>query len=87
MNQASQERQSSEFITNISEADLQSLRSDLLHAGLDSWQAGELISSFLVARGFGVSSGDARKVATMIEAECCSLEYMRQALTTLAFVM
>ena len=70
-----------------SKTDLQSLRSELLQAGLDSWQAGELIASFLVARGFGVSAGEARKVATLIESESCSLEFMRQELTKLAFVM
>src|ERR1035437_1177816 len=36
-------------------ADLSSLREELLQSGLDSWQAAELISSFLNVRGYGVS--------------------------------
>lgn len=68
-------------------ADLESLRGELLRAGLDSWQAGELITSFLVARGFGVSTPDARVVATRIESASCSLDCMRHELSQLALPM
>lgn len=68
----------------FTEADLASLREELLRAGLDNWQAGELITSFLKARGFGVSAPEARTVATRIELASCSLECMRQELSQLA---
>ena len=40
--------------------DLRSLRTELLSAGLDSWQAAELIGAFLAQRGYGVSNDTAR---------------------------
>ncbi len=73
--------------TNFDSTDLESLRDELLRSGLDLWQAGELISSFLAARGYGVSAGDARTIATRIEAESCSLDSMRKELGRLALVM
>jgi len=75
------------FTTDFAPTDLESLRSDLMQAGLDSWQAGELISSFLAARGYGVSAGDARSIATRIESASCSLEWMRHELGKLALMM
>ncbi len=75
------------FTQDFSQSDLESLRKELLQAGLDSWQAGELVASFLVARGFGVSAGEARRVATRIESESCSLECMRHELGKLALFM
>ena len=44
-------------------SDLNGLRDDLRAAGLDSWQAAELIGAFLVQRGYGVSNQDARSAA------------------------
>ena len=73
--------------TNFDTTDLETLRDELLRSGLDLWQAGELISSFLAARGYGVSAGDARTIATRIEAESCSLDCMRKELGRLALVM
>lgn len=75
------------FTTDFAQTDLESLRSELLQAGLDTWQAGELISSFLSVRGYGVSAGDARTVATRIESSSCTLECMRQELGKLALMM
>ena len=73
--------------TGFSQEDLEALRRELLQAGLDTWQAGELITSFLAARGYGVSAGEARTVAGRIESASCSLDCMRQELHQLAFVM
>ncbi len=73
--------------TSFDNTDLETLRDELLRSGLDLWQAGELISSFLAARGYGVSAGDARTIATRIEAESCSLDCMRTELGRLALVM
>ena len=67
--------------------DVASLRAELLSAGLDSWQAAELVSSFLTARGYGISSDGARRVVTRIDASHCTLECMHQELESLALVM
>ena len=40
--------------------DLALLRTELLCAGLDSFQVGELIAGFLAQRGYGVSADQAR---------------------------
>ena len=76
-----------QLTTDFDRTDLQTLRSELLQSGLDIWQAGELISSFLASRGYGVSAGDARTIASRIEAESCSLECMRHELGKLALMM
>lgn len=67
--------------------DLNGLRDELRQAGLDSWQAAELISAFLVARGYGVSHHDARSAASRIESVGCSLQTMQEELGKLAMVM
>ena len=41
-------------IEKFTEADLAGLREELMKSGLDSWQAADLISSFLAGRGHGV---------------------------------
>ena len=68
-------------------ADVADLRIELVQSGLDSWQAAELISSFLTARGYGVSSEGARSVVTRIDASHCTLECMHAELESLALVM
>ena len=65
--------------------DLSSLREELMQSGLDSWQAAELISSFLNVRGYGVSNHAARGAVAAIESG--SLTAMREELEKLAFVM
>ena len=67
--------------------DLCSLREELMQSGLDSWQAAELISAFLNARGYGVSNHAARGAASRIESVGCSLKCMQEELEKLAFVM
>ena len=65
--------------------DLSSLREELLQSGLDSWQAAELISSFLNVRGYGVSNHAARGAVAAIESG--TLTAMREELEKLAYVM
>ncbi len=67
--------------------DLGELQSELQAGGLDSWQAGELISAFLAARGYGVSTREARSAATRIELQSCSIECMQRELGQLALEM
>jgi hypothetical protein len=74
-------------IEKFAEADLSGLREDLLKSGLDSWQAADLISSFLAGRGYGVSNHAARKVATSLELRGCSLKCIQEELEKLALVM
>lgn len=68
-------------------AELQDLRNGLLQSGLDSWQAAELVSSFLSGRGYGVSRQRARDAVTRIDGISCSLETMQEELEKLALVM
>ena len=74
-------------IEKFAEQDLAGLRNDLLQSGLDSWQAGELISNFLMGRGYGVSNQAARNAATRIESASCSFESMQRELERVALVM
>ena len=71
------------FTTN----DLSSLREELAQSGLDSWQAAELISSFLNVRGYGVSPHAARGAAAHFESIRFSLPLMQEELEKLALVM
>ena len=68
-------------------ADLSGLREELMQSGLDSWQAADLISSFLSGRGYGVSSVEARSAASRIESFGCSIQCMREEFEKLALVM
>lgn len=71
----------------FSVADLTGLREELMRSGLDSWQAADLISAFLVARGYGVSTQDARRAASRMESIGCSLKCLQAELEKLALVM
>ncbi|WP_419805769.1 hypothetical protein [Terriglobus sp.] len=73
--------------SGFAQQDLESLRQELMRAGLDTWQAGEMITSFLAARGFGVSMPEARTVAGRIESASCSIDCMRHELNQLALPM
>ena len=74
-------------IERFPDADLTGLREELMRSGLDSWQAAELISSFLTARGYGVSHTDARKAVFRMESFGCSLRCLQEELEKIAQVM
>jgi hypothetical protein len=74
-------------VEKFTEADLSGLREDLMKSGLDSWQAADLISSFLVTRGYGVSTQDARKAAFRMESISCSLPCLQEELEKIAQLM
>ena len=74
-------------IEKFAEADLSGLREDLMRSGLDSWQAADMISTFLATRGYGVSSHAARKAAARLESRGCSPKCMQEELEKLALVM
>jgi hypothetical protein len=69
------------------EDELNYLRAELLRSGLDSFQVGELLAAFLVQRGYGVSSDDARSAVAHIEASGCALPCLQEELEKLAFFM
>ena len=73
--------------TKFTGEDVANLRAELQQSGLDSWQAAELITSFMSARGYGLSSDGARSVVTQVDALHCSLESMHRALERVALVM
>jgi hypothetical protein len=67
--------------------ELESLRNELLQSGLDTWQSAELVSSFLMGRGYGVSREHATDAALKIEGMGCNLTCMEQELERIALVM
>ena len=71
----------------FSPQDVANLRSELLQSGLDSWQAAELISSFLGTRGYGISSDGARSVMARLDGPHSTLEYIHRELERVALVM
>ena len=74
-------------IERFSATDLSNLRDELTQSGVDSWQAAELISSFLSGRGYGVSNHAARNAASRLDYNRTSLQSIQDELEKLAFVM
>jgi hypothetical protein len=71
-------------IEKFTSTDLAALRSDLLQSGVDSFQAAELVTSFLSGRGYGISTDEARGVASKIEGVGCTVESIQEALERVA---
>jgi hypothetical protein len=71
-------------IEKFTPTDLAALRSDLLQSGVDSFQAAELVASFLSGRGYGISTDEARGVASKIEAVGCTVESIQAELESVA---
>ena len=74
-------------VEKFSEADLAGLREELTRSNLDSWQAADLISHYLIVRGYGVSNKAARSTASRLEVDRYSLALMQEELEKLAQVM
>jgi hypothetical protein len=68
-------------------SDLLALRSEMLQSGLDSFQAAEILCNFLSGRGYGISSQEARHVASRIEGNGCKPEHIQAELERVARVM
>jgi hypothetical protein len=73
-------------IEKFSAAELTSLRSELLHVQLDSWQAADLAASFLAGHGYGASAENLRVLITSIEMSRCSLDCLQNALEAVAYI-
>ena len=71
----------------FSPSDLMGLRSELLRTGLDTFQAAEILTTFLSGRGYGISSQEARYVASNIEGMGCKPEHIQEELERVARVM
>ena len=67
-------------------ADLLALRSDLLQSGVDSFQAAEIVTSFLSGRGYGVCNEEARSAAALIERAGCPVDRIQTELERVARV-
>lgn len=71
-------------IEKFTASDLSTLRSDLLQSGVDSFQAADIVTSFLSGRGYGISAEEARGVATKIEGFGCTVESIQEELERVA---
>jgi hypothetical protein len=78
------ERDDHTFVEKFTPADLLQLRSDLLHPGVDSFQAASIVSSFLSGRGYGIAPDEARNVATLIDGHDCTPAVMQAELERVA---
>lgn len=67
-------------------AELAGLRTELLQSGMDSWQAAELVTTFLSGRGYGADPEAVRNLVQRLEGGC-SIECMQQELERAAYVM
>ncbi len=73
-------------IEKFTAKDIATLRSDLLQSGVDSFQAAELVTTFLGGRGYGISTDEARMVAAKIEGHNCTVEHIEAELARVARV-
>lgn len=77
----------SDRIEKFPAAELAGLRTELLQSNVDSWQAAELVTTFLAGRGYGVNSTMVREAVLRLEGNMCSIECMQQELERVAYVM
>jgi hypothetical protein len=74
-------------VEKFNASDLLTLRNDLLQSGVDSFQAAEIVSSFLSGRGYGISNNEARGVVSRIEGAGTTAEHIQAELERVARVM
>lgn len=75
------------LVEKFTPSDLVTLRSELLRSGVDSFQAAEIVTSFLSGRGYGISSHEARGVASRIEVPGVTAEGIQRELERVALAM
>jgi hypothetical protein len=68
-------------------AELAGLRTELLQSGMDSWQAAELVTTFLSGRGYGADPAMVREAVVRLEANACRFDCMQLELERVAYVM
>lgn len=74
-------------VEKFAASELTSLRNELRQAGIDMWQAAEVLSAFLAGRGYGVIPEQARAAVLRLEGAGCSYECMQSELERVALVM
>jgi hypothetical protein len=67
--------------------ELAGLRTELLQSGVDSWQAAEMVTSFLSGRGYGADPVMVREAVVRLEAKACTFECLQLELERVAYVM
>ena len=75
------------LVEKFTPSDLLALRGELLQSGIDSFQAAEIVASFLSGRGYGISSHEARSVASRIEVPGATPERIQEELERVAWAM
>lgn len=76
-----------ELIEKFTEMELSCLRNEMMQGGLDSWQAAQILSVFLVGRGYGVNPELARSAVTRLEFGRCGYDCMQAEIEKVAWVM
>ena len=80
-------------VEKFSMSELANLRNELQEYRSDSWQAADVVSAFLVGRGYGVNTATMRQAVSTMEAFSGSanavqaMNAMQAALEALAYVM
>jgi len=73
-------------IEKFSAAELTTLRNELMHTQLDSWQAADLAANFLAGHGYGASSDHLREALVSMEISRCSIDCLQAALEGVAYI-
>lgn len=68
-------------------SELTGLRTELLQSNRDSWQAAELVTTFLSGRGYGADPAMVREAVLRLEANSCKVECMQRELEQVAWSM
>jgi len=75
------------MIEKFTASELAGLRNELIKSKIDSWQAADVVSTFLAGRGYGVNAKAMRKALPRLDIRAGSPEAMQAALETVAYVM
>jgi hypothetical protein len=80
-------------VEKFSISELANLRNELLEYRIDTWLAADVVSAFLVGRGYGVNSAKIRDAVCAMDAFNCTMnpiqaaDAMQAALEAVAYVM
>ena len=74
-------------IEQFSATQLGNLRKALMDSAIDSWQAADMLSTFLTGRGYGISPQGARDAIARLEGTDRALDSMQEELERVAVVM
>jgi hypothetical protein len=74
-------------IEQFSATQLENLRTALMDSAIDSWQAADVLRTFLAGRGYGISPQGARDAIARLEGTDRALDSMQEELERVAVVM